>query len=35
MFNSLPQSIKNLTDNPKQFKQALQNYLHAHSFYYR
>jgi hypothetical protein len=34
-FNSLPQSIKNLSDNPKQFKSAVKNYeyLHAHSFY--
>ena len=33
VFNSLPQSVKNLSDNPKQFKSAIKNYLHAHSFY--
>jgi hypothetical protein len=33
VFNSLPQSIKNLSNDTKQFKSALQNYLHAHSFY--
>jgi hypothetical protein len=33
MFNSLPQSIKNSSNSPKQFKSALKNYLNAHSFY--
>ena len=33
MLNSLPQSIKNSSNYPKQFKSALKNYLHAHSFY--
>jgi hypothetical protein len=33
VFNSLPQSIKNSSDNPKQFKSDLRNYLDAHSFY--
>jgi hypothetical protein len=33
MFNNLPQSIKNLSNGTKQFKSALKNYLHAHSFY--
>jgi hypothetical protein len=28
----VPPSIKSLTDNIKQFKSALKNYLHAHSF---
>ena len=32
-FNGLPQSVKNLSDNPKQFKSDFKNYLHAHSFY--
>jgi hypothetical protein len=27
VFNSLPQSIKNLSDDTKQFKSALKNYL--------
>lgn len=29
--NSLPQSMKNLSDNPKQFQSALKNYLYSHS----
>jgi hypothetical protein len=33
VFNNLPQSIKNLSNDTKQFKSALKNYLHAHSFY--
>jgi hypothetical protein len=33
VFNNLPQSIKNLSNDTKQFKSALENYLHAHSFY--
>jgi hypothetical protein len=33
VFNNLPQNIKNLSNNTKQFKSALKNYLHAHSFY--
>jgi hypothetical protein len=33
VFNSLPQSIKNLSNDTKQFKSELKNYLHAHSFY--
>jgi hypothetical protein len=32
VFNNLPQSIKNLSNGTKQFKLALKNYLHAHSF---
>ena len=32
-FNSLPQSIKNISDNPKQFKSALKDYLYVHCFY--
>jgi hypothetical protein len=31
--NSRPQNYKNFSDKPKQFKSALMNYLHAHSFY--
>ena len=27
VFNSLPQSTKNLTDNPKKFTSALRNYM--------
>jgi hypothetical protein len=33
VFNSLTQRIKNLSKETKQFKSALKNYLHAHSFY--
>jgi hypothetical protein len=33
VWNHLTQSIKNLSDNPKQFKSALKNYLYVHSFY--
>jgi hypothetical protein len=33
VFNNLPQSIKNLSNDTKQFKPVLKNYLHAHSFY--
>jgi len=33
-FKNLLQSIKNLSDNTKQFKSALKNYLYIHSFYY-
>jgi hypothetical protein len=33
VLNYLPQSIKNLSNDTKQFKSALKNYLHAHSFY--
>jgi len=29
VFNSLPHSVKNLSDNPKQFKSTITNYLHA------
>jgi hypothetical protein len=32
IFNHLPSSIKNLNDNPKQFKSALRKHLYAHSF---
>ena len=32
IFNSLPQSVKNLSDDPKQCKSALQNYLYDHSY---
>jgi hypothetical protein len=34
VYNSLPQSIKNLSNDTKQFKSELKNYLHAHSFYF-
>jgi hypothetical protein len=34
VFNNLPQSIKILSNDTKQFKSALKNYLHAHSFYF-
>jgi hypothetical protein len=30
---NLPQSIKNLCNDTKQFKSVLKNYLHAYSFY--
>jgi hypothetical protein len=33
VFNNLPQSLKKLTRNSKQFKIALKHYLHTHSFY--
>lgn len=33
IFVNHPQSIKNSSDNPKQFKLALKNYLYVHSFY--
>jgi hypothetical protein len=33
VFNNLPQSIKNLSNDTEQFKSALKNYLHAYSFY--
>jgi hypothetical protein len=33
LFNNLPQSMKNLSSDTKQFKLALKNYVHAHSFY--
>jgi hypothetical protein len=33
VFNDLPQSIKNLSNDTKQFKSELKNYIHAHSFY--
>jgi hypothetical protein len=33
VYNSLPQSIKNLFNDTKQFKSELKNYLHADSFY--
>jgi hypothetical protein len=33
LFKSFPQSTKNLSDNPKYFKSALNNYLYTHSFY--
>jgi hypothetical protein len=33
VFNNLQQSVKNLSNDIKQFKSALKNYLHAHSFY--
>jgi hypothetical protein len=31
--NNLPQSIKNLSNNPKEFKSVLKDYLCAHFFY--
>jgi len=34
VFNSLPQGIKNLSDNSETFKSALKNDLNAHSFYF-
>jgi hypothetical protein len=33
VFNSLTQSIKNLSNDTKQFKSVINNYLLAHSFY--
>jgi hypothetical protein len=33
IFNYLLSSIKNVSDDPKQFKLALRKYLYAHSFY--
>jgi hypothetical protein len=33
IFNTLPQSIKNLNNNTKQFKLVLKEYLYAHFFY--
>jgi hypothetical protein len=33
VFNSLPQNIKNVSNDTKQFKSALKIYLRAHSFY--
>jgi hypothetical protein len=33
VYNSLPKSIKNLSNDTKQFKSELKNYLHAHIFY--
>jgi hypothetical protein len=32
VYNSLPQSIKTLSNDTKQFKSSLKNHLHAHSF---
>ena len=32
VFSSLPQSINNLRDNPKEVKSALKKYLYAHSY---
>jgi hypothetical protein len=32
VFNCLPQSIQNISGNPKQFKSTLKNYLYAHSY---
>jgi hypothetical protein len=33
VFNHHPSNIKNLSDDPKQFKSALSKYLYTHSFY--
>ena len=33
IYNGLPQSIKNLSDNSKQFISTSENYLYVHSFY--
>jgi hypothetical protein len=33
VYNNLPQNIKNLSNDTKQYKSELKNYLHAHSFY--
>jgi hypothetical protein len=33
MFNNLPQIIKNLSNDTKEFILALKNFLHANSFY--
>jgi hypothetical protein len=33
MINILPQSIRNLSNDTKQFKSALKNYPHPHPFY--
>jgi hypothetical protein len=32
-FNILPSYVKNLLQTKKQFKQALKEFLHFHSFY--
>jgi len=34
VFKSLPHRIKNLSDDPKQFKSALKNYSNAYSLYF-
>jgi hypothetical protein len=34
LFNTLPHSIKNLSDDPKQFKLARNNWWYTHSFYF-
>jgi hypothetical protein len=33
IFNNLPPETKNITGNPKKFKQVLRKFLNAHSFY--
>jgi len=33
VFNSLPQSVKNLSGNAKQFNSVLKYYLYTHAFY--
>jgi hypothetical protein len=33
VYNSLPQEIKNLSQNIKKFKSSLQRFLRQHSFY--
>ena len=33
VFNHLPQSLKALSHNPKQFRSSLKRFLYYHSFY--
>jgi hypothetical protein len=33
VLNNLPQTVKNLSNDTKEFKSGIMNYLHAHSFY--
>jgi hypothetical protein len=33
IFNSLPQSIKEVSNNPRKFENSLKRFLHTHSFY--
>jgi hypothetical protein len=34
IFNSLPQSIKDVSNNARQFENCLKRFLHTHSFYF-
>ena len=33
IFNSLPQSIKDVSNNARKFENCLKRFLHTHSFY--